>query len=160
MKKARIILAFILAALAALSLISCNVNVNVANTEDEKTKDASVSPTTAESPAAVDYDYADVYNVEYFYNCQVIRYDFSQGKYASYKGKRVHLCGTYQTNGYHFIVFSDPSACCSAVDFEILYNGAYPAAGTPIEITGTFDYYSDDYGTYPCIDVESMKVLS
>ena len=150
MKKAIRFTAFILASLAALCLVSCSVKVT--NPEDEKTK--------TESPTAIDYDYADTGSVEYFYNCQTIRYDFSQGNYVSYKGKRVHLCGDYRTNGYHFIVLNDPSACCSAVDFEILYDGAFPKDGTPIEITGTFDYYSDEYGTYPCIDVERMKVLS
>ena len=107
-----------------------------------------------------DYELADESSPEYFYRCQLIRQDFAQDKYKAYKGKTVHLRGVYQTDNYHFLIFYDPSQCCNPVDFEILYGGSYPAAGSEIEVFGAFDYYSDSYGTYPVIAVKNLTVIS
>ena len=77
--------------------------------------------------------------------------------FDSYVGKTVKLKGTYQQQNYNFIIIYD-GTCCSNY-FEFLYNGTLPNPGDQIELTGTFDYYSDSAGSYPYINVTQLTKI-
>ena len=109
------------------------------------------STTPTETPK-YDYDLAnEEMSVQYQTSLEI------QNNFEKYVGKTISLRGTYEENEWHFVVVQDVTLCCYAY-FEIIAD-KYPAAGSEVVVTGTFDYYSDSAGTYPYIKVESLNVV-
>lgn len=80
------------------------------------------------------------------------------GDPESYKGMTIRVNGTFnymKDNGteYFAVFIADAAACCQqGLEFrtaeELTYPDDYPAIGTPITVTGTFNFYKEDLYTY------------
>ncbi len=77
----------------------------------------------------------------------------------TYVGKTVKARGQFsyyqEVDGREFyaVLVNDAAACCSQgiefiLDGEYTYPDDYPAIGTEITVTGTFNYYTEDFYTY------------
>ena len=89
-------------------------------------------------------------------------------KPTEYIGKRIKTKGLYYSDyyaetdkNYHFVIFTDNTACCS-YDIEFIMKGEYkypddyPTNETPIEIVGVLDKYDEMGQTYHYILVEEL----
>lgn len=92
-------------------------------------------------------------------------------KPEEYIGKTIKMKGVYYANYnpdldvyYHFVIIKDATACC-AQGLEFILNGEhtdrsdYPASQTPVEVTGIWGSYEEEWETYYYIAADQMTVL-
>ena len=90
---------------------------------------------------------------------------------TEYIGKRIKMKGLYYSDyydetdkNYHFVIFTDNTACCS-YDLEFIREGDYiypddyPENETDIEVVGVLNSYEELGQTYHYISVEEFKVI-
>ncbi|MCP1102351.1 uncharacterized membrane protein YcgQ (UPF0703/DUF1980 family) [Aequitasia blattaphilus] len=133
MKKTLIILCF----LFLFSLIGCKKAEEPTDIEKEISTDSSENEVIDLTVLNSTMVYAEVFNI-------VSNPD-------DYLGKTIVMEGLHYTNHidetnttYHFVVIQDATSCCQQ-GLEFIYNDdtSYPQDGTPVEVSGTFEKYTE-----------------